>query len=47
MLGSVLFYFYWKITSTAWIDPGVYSWSIAMMAVGLVLRMLASLEQEE
>lgn len=47
MLGSIVFYFYWGITSTAWIDPGVYSWSIAMMAVGLVLRMLASVEQEE
>jgi hypothetical protein len=47
MLGSILFYFYWGITSTTWIDPGVYSWSIAMMAAGLVLRMLASIEQEE
>lgn len=47
MLGSIVFYFYWGITSTTWIDPGVYSWSIAMMAVGLVLRMLASVEQEE
>lgn len=45
-LGSILFYFYWGITSTTWIDPGVYSWSIAMMASGLVLRMLATVEEE-
>ena len=46
MLGSVLFYFYWGVTSTSWIDPGVYSWTIAMMASGLVLRMLATVEEE-
>jgi hypothetical protein len=46
MLGSVLFYFYWGITSTTWIDPGVYSWAIAMMAAGLVLRMLATVEED-
>lgn len=46
MLGSVIFYFYWGVTSTTWIDPGVYSWTIAMMAAGLVLRMLATVEED-
>ena len=31
----------------AWIDPGVYSISIALMASGIVMRMLSSVEDEE
>jgi len=47
MLASILFYFYWGIMHMAWIDPGVYSIAIALMATGLVLRMLSSVEDEE
>jgi hypothetical protein len=32
---------------TAWIDPGIYSWSIVLMGAGLVMRMLSSIEDEE
>ncbi len=47
MLASIVFYFYWGIMHMAWIDPGVYSIAIALMATGLVLRMLSSVEDEE
>lgn len=47
MLASIVFYFYWGIMHLAWIDPGVYSISIALMAAGLVMRMLSSVEDEE
>ena len=47
VLASIVFYFYWGIMHMAWIDPGVYSISIALMATGLVLRMLSSVEYEE
>ena len=47
VLASILFYFYWGIMHMAWIDPGVYSIAIALMATGLVLRMLSSVEYEE
>ena len=47
MLGSIMFYFYWGIMYTAWIDPGVYSIAISLMATGLVFRMLSSIEDDE
>lgn len=47
MLASVVFYFYWGIMYTSWIDPGVYSIAIALMATGLVLRMLSTVEDDE
>lgn len=47
VLASIVFYCYWGIMHMAWIDPGVYSISIALMATGLVLRMLSSIEDEE
>ncbi|MBT4065601.1 MAG: hypothetical protein HOE76_00055 [Euryarchaeota archaeon] len=47
MLVSIVFYFYWGIIHMAWIDPGVYSIAISVMAVGLVLRMLSTIENEE
>ena len=47
MLASIVFYFYWGIMHMAWIDPGVYSIAIALMACGIVLRMLSSVEDDE
>ena len=47
MLSSIVFYFYWGIMHMAWIDPGVYSIAIALMASGIVLRMLSSVEDDE
>jgi len=47
ILSSIVFYFYWGIMHLAWIDPGVYSIAIALMASGLVMRMLSSVEDEE
>lgn len=44
---SIVFYFYWGIMHTGWIDPGVYSISIALMAVGIIFRKLSTLETEE
>ena len=47
ILASVVFYFYWGIMHMSWIDPGVYSISISLMGLGLVMRMLSSVEDEE
>ena len=47
ILASMVFYFYWGIMYMAWIDPGVYSISISLMGLGLVLRMLSSVEDED
>ena len=47
IFASMVFYFYWGIMYMAWIDPGVYSITIALMAVGLVARNLATLPSEE
>lgn len=46
MVVSILFYFFWGIMYMAWIDPGVYSIAISLMASGLVLRMLTSIEED-
>ncbi len=47
ILASILFYFYWGIMYMTWIDPGVYSIAISLMGVGIVMRMLSSIEDEE
>ena len=47
ILASLAFYFYWGIIHMAWIDPGVYSIAISLMAVGLILRMLSTIENDE
>ena len=47
MVASIGFYFGWSIYYMTWIDPGVYSIAIVLMAVGLVLRMLSSVEDTE
>ncbi len=47
ILASMVFYFYWGVMHLAWIDPGVYSIAIALMGLGLVLRMLSTVEDEE
>ena len=47
ILASMLFYFYWGIMYMGWIDPGVYSIAISLMGLGLVMRMLSSVEDEE
>ena len=44
---SMVFYFYWGIMHTSWIDPGVYSISIALLAVGLTFRKMSTLPAEE
>jgi len=41
LLGFV-FYFYYGIVNTGWIDIGVYSISIALIAFGLGLLMAAN-----
>ena len=47
MVASMVFYFYWGIMYLGWIDPGVYSISISLMGLGLVLRMFASIDSDE
>ena len=47
IFASMVFYFYWGIMHMSWIDPGVYSIAISLMGAGVVMRMLASVEDEE
>ena len=47
IVASLGFYFYRGIIYMNWIDPGIYSIAIVLMATGLVLRMLSSVEDEE
>ncbi len=47
MLASIVFYFYWGINHMSWIDPGVYSIAISLMGIGIVMRMLSSVEDDE
>jgi len=39
LLLGIIFYFYFGIVNLGWIDPGVYSISIALIAFGLALLM--------
>jgi len=41
------FYFYWGIMYMAWIDLGVYAVSVVLFASGMILRMLAEVEDDE
>ena len=47
IMGSIVFYFWWGILHTGWIDPGVYSIAIALMATGLISRKMSTLTPEE
>ena len=47
IVASIAFYFSWGIMYMDWIDPGVYSIAIVLMSAGLVLRMLATVEDDE
>lgn len=47
IFASMVFYFYWGIMHMSWIDPGVYSIAISLMGAGIVMRMLASVGDEE
>jgi hypothetical protein len=44
---GLIFYIIRGILFTNWIDPGVYSVCVAMVASGLVMRMLANSETDE
>ena len=47
IVASIVFYFSWGVMYMTWIDPGPYSIAIVLMSVGLVLRMLSSVEDDE
>ena len=42
LLLGIVFYFYYGVVNTGWIDIGVYSVSISMIALGLGLQMAAN-----
>lgn len=46
VLISLVFYFYWGIMYMAWIDLGVYAVSVVLFASGIILRMLADVEED-
>ena len=46
LTGSV-FYVYWGFCYTAWIDPGVYVVTIALISLGIGMNILSRLEEED
>ncbi|MBT5391270.1 MAG: hypothetical protein HOL22_02880 [Euryarchaeota archaeon] len=42
LLLGIVFYFFYGISYTGWIDIGVYSMSVALIAFGLALLMAAN-----
>ena len=47
LLLGIVFYFYYGIVNTGWVDVGVYSVSIALIALGLGLLMAANAPEGE
>lgn len=44
MLLGIVYYFGWSLRETTWVDPGVYSVMIALVAVGLGLHWIRDAE---
>jgi hypothetical protein len=44
ILAGLAFYLVWSALNTTWVDPGVYSVTIALVAFGLGLHMLQASE---
>ena len=47
ILTGIVFYVYWGICYTAWIDPGVYVVTIALISLGIGMNILSRLEEED
>ena len=47
ILTGMVFYVYWGICYTAWIDPGVYVVTIALISLGIGMNILSRLEEED
>ena len=41
VVGGILFYIIWSTINTTWVDPGVYSVSIVMIASGLAIEAIS------
>ena len=41
VVGGILFYVIWSSINTTWVDPGVYSVSIVMIAGGLGIEAIS------
>ena len=46
-LSGMAFYFYWGALNNTWVDPGVYSVSIALVSFGLGLHILQEAESSQ
>ena len=46
ILSGIVFYTYWGISYMAWVDPGVYVVTIALIASGMGMKILSGLEEE-
>ena len=47
ILTGIVFYVYWGICYTAWVDPGVYVVTIALISLGIGMNILSRLEEED
>ncbi len=47
ILIGIVFYVYWGISYMAWVDPGVYVVTIALISMGIGMKVLSGLEEEE
>ena len=47
LLVGVLFYMYWGVRYTRWIDPGVYVVTIALLASGIALKGVSQVTPQE
>ena len=47
MLTGIVFYVYWGISYMAWVDPGVYVVTIALISLGIGMNILSRLEEED
>jgi high-affinity Fe2+/Pb2+ permease len=47
ILSGIVFYTYWGISYMAWVDPGVYVVTIALIASGMGMKRLSGLEEED
>ena len=47
ILSGIVFYIFWGISYMAWVDPGVYVVTIALISSGIGMKILSGLDEED
>ena len=47
ILSGIVFYTFWGISYMAWVDPGVYVVTIALISSGIGMKILSGLDEED